>query len=177
MKSRSIFPKAKYEKSFVCQAITNLLTCNQSRGTGIGIVAVTVIYRGELVFTRRASFLVTSIFSCSRKLRFNFAAIFRPRRFIISLRHFPRKKRTSSPGEQVNRERLYLSYCDRLFNLERIRKFVRWRYDGCKKYQVVRKVSFFRKRVFLQQCTFIQTWNQVCEMSRCLFQQSKMDRT
>ena len=150
MKSRSIFPKAKYEKSFVCQAITNLLTCNQSRGTGIGIVAVTVIYRGELVFTRRASFLVTSIFSCSRKLRFNFAAIFRPRRFIISLRHFPRKKRTSSPGEQVNRERLYLSYCDRLFNL--------WNSEICSvKIRWLQKISGCPESVFLSQTCFFTT--------------------
>ena len=39
------------------------------------------------------------------------------------------------------------------------------------------KSVFLSQTYFLQQCTFIQTWNQVCEMSRCLSQQNEMDRT
>ena len=33
---------------------------------------------------------------------------------------------------------------------------------------------FLPQTRFLQQCTFIRTWNQVCEMSRCLSEQNKM---
>ena len=39
------------------------------------------------------------------------------------------------------------------------------------------KSVFLSQTCFLQLCTFIRTWNQVCEMSRCLSQQNKMDRT
>ena len=39
------------------------------------------------------------------------------------------------------------------------------------------KSVFLSQTCFLQQCVFIQTWKQVCEMSRCLSRQNKPDRT
>ena len=36
---------------------------------------------------------------------------------------------------------------------------------------------FLSQTCFLQRCTFVQTWHQVCETSLCLSRRNEIDRT